>query len=106
MLIKFQIALSVDVHKDEKTGIWVSYNPDLDLYSQGNTQEEALEALKLGIDTHLILCHERGILFKMSAPGYYYNHIKCRYKDGEIWVCEVILEKIEKEVKLKPIKKV
>ena len=52
----------IDVHKDEETGIWVSYSPDLDLYSQENTEEEALEALKLGIDTHLALCRERGIL--------------------------------------------
>lgn len=54
--------LTITAHKDEAAEIWVSYNPDLDLYSQGNTEEEALEALKLGIDTHLKLCHERGIL--------------------------------------------
>lgn len=63
MSIKLEINLSIDIHKDEETGIWVSYNPDLDLYSQGNTEEEALEALKLGIDTHLALCHERGICY-------------------------------------------
>jgi len=53
----------IDVYKDEETGIWVSYNPDLDLYSQGNTEEEASEALKLGIDTHLEICKERGIQY-------------------------------------------
>ena len=52
--------ITVEVYKDEETGIWISRSPDLDLYSQGNTEEEALEALRLGMNTHLKVCYERG----------------------------------------------
>lgn len=54
----------IDVYKDEETGIWVSYNSEYDLYSQGNTKEEAREAIELGVETYLKICRERGISLK------------------------------------------
>lgn len=54
-------SIVIDVYEDEETGIWVSYSSDLDLYSQGNTEEEAAEALQMGINTYLKVCKERGI---------------------------------------------
>ena len=53
--------IKVEVHKDDETGIWVSHSPDLDLYSQGNTLSEALEALRLGMNTYLGVCYKRGL---------------------------------------------
>ena len=61
IIIKMEISLLIKTREDEKTGIWLSYNPDLDLYSQGLTKEEAIEALEMGIRTHLSLCRERNL---------------------------------------------
>ncbi len=67
--------LKITVREDEETGIWVSYNPDLDLHSQGLTEKEAIEALKLGIETHLSLCHERGIYVNKYNSNKYNSRI-------------------------------
>ena len=41
------------LRKDEETGIYASYSPEFDLYSQGMTEEEAIKALEMGIETYL-----------------------------------------------------
>lgn len=61
--LSVEITLPITVQKDEAAKVWVSYSPNFDLYSQGNTKEEAIEALKLGIETHSRICYERDILF-------------------------------------------
>lgn len=52
----------ITVTHDETAGVWVSYCKTFDLYMQGTTREEALEALCEAQASWVMICHERGIL--------------------------------------------
>lgn len=54
--------LTMTVDHDEALGIFVSHCPELDLYSQGETLQEALDALQETVAGWLCLCLRRGII--------------------------------------------
>lgn len=51
--IQFTIKMNVGVRQDEDAGVYVSHCPSLEIFSQGETEDEAVEAIKSAITLHL-----------------------------------------------------
>jgi predicted RNase H-like HicB family nuclease len=51
--IEFTININCCVGRDEDSEVYVSHCPTLDVYSQGETEEEALEAIKSAVTLHI-----------------------------------------------------
>src|SRR5207248_8687568 len=49
----FTIKMNCGIGRDEDAGVYVSHCPTLEIYSQGETEEEALAAIKSAITMHL-----------------------------------------------------
>ena len=60
--IKFTVNLLGATRKDEQAGVFVSFCPALNIYSQGVTEEDAHKALQETIELYLETCYEHGIL--------------------------------------------
>jgi len=60
--IEFKITLPVKLIKKTRPNVIVSYCQPLDLYSQGNDENEAIDNIKEAISSFLISCFERGVL--------------------------------------------
>ncbi len=58
MQIRIEAQLSVRVRWDEAVGIYVSYAPALDIYSQGETQDHAIRAIEGAMRMYLITALE------------------------------------------------
>lgn len=54
--------LHVGVKHDEKARCWASYCPAINVYSAGNTESEAIEAIRAAISTFVRICFSRKIL--------------------------------------------
>jgi predicted RNase H-like HicB family nuclease len=54
--------LSCGVRKDDETGVFVSYCPALDVYSQGTSGQEAEEAIRSAVLLFLTTCYDLEIL--------------------------------------------
>ena len=54
--VNLQVALRLD------GDAWVGYCPSLDMASQGDTEEEALNAVKEAVELWFESCLERGVL--------------------------------------------
>ena len=61
MVLSFQVVGVV--HRDDASGIFVSKCPELDICSQGRTEDEAKIALEDALDLYVKHCVRRGILF-------------------------------------------
>lgn len=59
-LIEFTLRMPFSVR--ESKNYWVSSCPVLDVFSQGETKEQALENLKEAVSLFLISCYERNTL--------------------------------------------
>jgi hypothetical protein len=56
---------------DKTANVFVSWCPALDLYSQGTSSEEAMEALRHGIHSFIRVCYKRNILDNfLNDQGY------------------------------------
>ena len=68
--VKAQIFVSCTVRRDDATNSFVSHCPELKLYSAGNTELEALEAIRSAVSLFLRWAYERkslgGILIEMG----------------------------------------
>lgn len=62
MVLQIQVNLSAAIRKDADANTYVSYCPALKLYSQGDNEIRALEALKSAVELFLTTCFERGQL--------------------------------------------
>jgi len=51
--IEFTINMNCEVGYDQDTEVFVSHCPTLDVYSQGETEEEALDAIKSAVTLHV-----------------------------------------------------
>jgi predicted RNase H-like HicB family nuclease len=60
MKVSFDLALATRL--DEETGVHVGYCPALNVYSQGRSSEEAVEAVASAVTLFIGACFERGIL--------------------------------------------
>lgn len=60
--MKIDIKLRAAVGFDEVAGVWVSWCPALDVYSQGTTKTEAKDGLDDALGMYLKYCYERKIL--------------------------------------------
>lgn len=58
MQIRIEAQLNVSVRRDEAAGVYVSYAPALDIYSQGRTPEHAIRAIEGAMRMHLITAME------------------------------------------------
>jgi predicted RNase H-like HicB family nuclease len=61
---KIDVTFKLDgmIREDKETGSFVSFCPQLELYSAGRTRMEARQALNSAIEMFLRLCYERQIL--------------------------------------------
>lgn len=62
MRMKIEFRLQCRVRRDDKTNLFVSSCPSLDLFSQGRTEAEARLAIEDGLSMYLKACWRRGIL--------------------------------------------
>jgi predicted RNase H-like HicB family nuclease len=51
--IEFTINVNCQIRHDDDAGVFVSHCPTLNVYSQGETEEEALEAIKEAVSLHV-----------------------------------------------------
>lgn len=58
MQIRIDAQLNVRVRRDEPSGVYVSYAPALDIYSQGETQEDAIRAIEGAMRMYLVTALE------------------------------------------------
>jgi predicted RNase H-like HicB family nuclease len=75
MNIPIEFDISIDVSQEETTGLWVAHCPMFNLYSQGETREQAKSAIQGAIQMYLTECNKRNIKFqavekkKFLMPG-------------------------------------
>ena len=62
LFIDFKISTQVGVRYDEEAKQWVSVCPVLDLYSQGDTEEQAICNIHEAVSLFLGTCYEIGTL--------------------------------------------
>ena len=60
--VRFEIEMDFVVKHDPEVEQWVAFNSALDLYSQGDTREDALRNIHEAVSLFLGTCYERGIL--------------------------------------------
>lgn len=60
--IRFEIEMDFVVKRDKEVEQWVAFSPALDLYSQGDTKEEALRNIHEAVSLFLGTCYEQGTL--------------------------------------------
>ena len=65
MGIRFEVSLLAGVRRDEQAGVYVSYAPALDLYSQGATEADTLRAMESAVRLYIRTAYEEGILEKV-----------------------------------------
>ena len=58
MQIRIEAQLNVRVRWDDAAGVYVSYAPALDIYSQGKTQDDAIRAIEGAMRMYLITALE------------------------------------------------
>ncbi|HEY3129585.1 MAG TPA: hypothetical protein VGL91_09005 [Acidobacteriota bacterium] len=58
--LAFQLAGAIRF--DKEIAVHVSYCPALDIFSQGNTQDEAKQALQSAVQMFVMRCYEKGTL--------------------------------------------
>lgn len=58
MQIRIEARLNVTVRRDQAAGVYVSYAPALDIYSQGETSEHAIRAIEGAMRMYLITALE------------------------------------------------
>jgi predicted RNase H-like HicB family nuclease len=63
--VKFTIQMNCGVRPDDDTGLFVSYCPTLDIYSQGGSEDEAIEAIKSAVALRLSTALGHGRLEKL-----------------------------------------
>ena len=57
------------VRKDERASAFVSYCPALDIYSQGETEEEAIAGIQSAVALYLKAALRRAALNNSGGPG-------------------------------------
>jgi len=62
--LNFHLTLPAATKWDEDAKVFVSYTPVFGIYSQGTSEEEAMEALKSAICLYLKVAYEENILDK------------------------------------------
>ncbi len=62
LFVDFKISTPVGVRYDEEIKQWVSVCPVLDLYSQGDTEEQAIFNIHEAVSLFLGTCYEIGTL--------------------------------------------
>ena len=71
MKIKFTVNLKGATRHDEETGLFVGFCPALRVYSQGRTQQEAMQALESSLCLLVVTCFKQGILDRvLSNAGF------------------------------------
>ena len=60
LFVDFKISTHVGARYDEETKQWVSVCPVLDLYSQGDTEEQAIFNIHEAVSLFLGTCYEIG----------------------------------------------
>ncbi len=82
--------VQLDVRRNEDQGLWISWCPELDLYSQSDeSSADAVEGLKQTISTWTTICLNRGILEKSLAAR---NFVCDEYSVGSVvhWIMTTV----------------
>ena len=67
--VGFNISIQLEISYDEEVKQWVSCCPVLDLYSQGDTKEQAIENIHEAVSLFLGTCYELGTLNQVLPVG-------------------------------------
>jgi predicted RNase H-like HicB family nuclease len=60
--VEIKIRLMIGVLEDKETGVYVGHCPALDVYSQGESMEDAMEAIKSASLLYVEHCYRRKLL--------------------------------------------
>jgi hypothetical protein len=64
MTLSFEVRLKGGIKYDDTAKVWVTYAPDLKLYSQGETEIQAKIALEDAVRSFICVAHRNGVLEK------------------------------------------
>jgi predicted RNase H-like HicB family nuclease len=87
--IEFTINMNCTVHRDDDAGVFVSHCPTLDIYSQDETEADALEAIKEAITLHITTAFDFNRLDKILRRAGFSKFVPNTaeegpsYEDGE-----------------------
>jgi len=71
MKLEIAIKLKAAVRYDEEAGVWVSWCPALDVYSQGTSRQRAQEAVEEALVMYVRYCFQKKKLGKvLDARGF------------------------------------
>ena len=85
MRLQIELRLRAAVGFDSDAGVWVSWCPALDIYSQGTYQREAAKALEEALVLYLKHCYRRKILDDiLTERGFYDVEPSNIHDDDEI----------------------
>lgn len=65
VFVNFAIDIQIGIRYDKDVNNWVSVCPALDLFSQGDTKEQAFENIHEAVGVFLGTCYELGTLNKV-----------------------------------------
>lgn len=60
--VTFLFNLVCGYWRDDDADVWVSHCPRLNIYSQGSTPDEAMEAIRDSVSLYTQVCYKRGLL--------------------------------------------
>lgn len=97
MNIIFQVKLKAGIKRGEASEVFVSFAPALRLYSQGETLDQAKEALADAINSYLTVAYEKGVLAKcLSNAGFSVNpHISSNLPEAKEYITVEEVEVLE-----------
>lgn len=75
--------LNIGTRKESETGLYVSYCPALNLYSQGTNEQNALDVLIDGIQLYISSLYERKLYEKILAPNGFVKAANAPTDDSE-----------------------
>lgn len=82
--VEFTINMNCSVERDEDVDGFVSHCPTLDVYSQGETEEEALEAIKSAVTMHITTAFDFNRLEKVLRKAGFERFSKPGQRPGPV----------------------
>lgn len=101
--IEFTINVTCQIRRDDDAGVFVSHCPRLNIYSQGETEEEALEAIKEAVTLHVTTAFDFNRLDKVLRKAGFEKFTLNQVMDAVELPTEFVKVQMRKDVKDFPI---
>jgi predicted RNase H-like HicB family nuclease len=101
--IEFTINMNCQIHRDEDAGVFVSHCPTLNVYSQGESEEEALEAIKEAVTLHVTTAFDFNRLDKVLRKAGFERFTLDQAVDAAASPAEFVKVAMRKDTKEFPI---